>query len=52
MKHTLAPLAAALALTATLTAPAFAAKDVVVAVASTSPLWLLGKALYQPRHKK
>ncbi len=35
MKHTLAPLAAALALTATLTAPAFAAKDVVVAVAST-----------------
>jgi glutathione transport system substrate-binding protein len=35
MKHTLAPLAAALALGATLATPAFAAKDVVVAVAST-----------------
>jgi glutathione transport system substrate-binding protein len=35
MKHSLAPLAAALALTATLATPAFAAKDVVAAVAST-----------------
>jgi len=35
MKHSLAPLAAALALGATLATPAFAAKDVVAAVAST-----------------
>lgn len=35
MKHTLAPLAAVLALGATLATPAFAAKDVVAAVAST-----------------
>jgi glutathione transport system substrate-binding protein len=35
MKHTFAPLAAALALSATLASPAFAAKDVVAAVAST-----------------
>ena len=35
MKHLFAPLATALALTATFAAPAFAAKDVVAAVAST-----------------